>query len=287
MANISTATVVPTGAHLRLAPLYFSFMQPLDQWPLASRSRIQGVLTDIDDTLTADGAITPEALKALGDLKAAGLHVFAVTGRPAGWSEPFALEWPIDAIVAENGSVALWRGEDGNLQKAYMQSEIARRRNFERLLHVAKTVLTALPHARLATDSAGRETDIAVDHSEFEQLPPEDIARVVRIMQAAGLNATVSSIHINGWIGEHDKVLGARWIIQQQLGRNLDGERRNWAYVGDSTNDAGMFHYMTHTVGVANIQRFADQLPHLPAYVTELERGAGFAQVAQAILEAR
>ncbi len=82
-------------------------MQQLRQWPLADRQRIKGVFTDIDDTLTTDGAITPDALAALHDLKAAGLKVIAITGRPAGWSEPFARDWPVAAIVAENGAVLL------------------------------------------------------------------------------------------------------------------------------------------------------------------------------------
>jgi haloacid dehalogenase-like hydrolase len=84
-------------------------MQNLDSWPLADRRAISGVLTDIDDTLTTAGAITADALAALGDLKQAGLPVIAVTGRSVGWSEPFALAWPVDAIVAENGAVALFR----------------------------------------------------------------------------------------------------------------------------------------------------------------------------------
>ena len=82
-------------------------MQPLNSWSWQARSRIKGVFTDIDDTLTTDGAITPDALAALGDLMARGLAVIAITGRPVRWSEPFALRWPIDAIVAENGAVLL------------------------------------------------------------------------------------------------------------------------------------------------------------------------------------
>ena len=80
-------------------------MLPLSDWPLAERRNIIGVFTDIDDTLTSEGAITPDALAALSALQAAGLHVIPITGRPVGWSEPFALAWPIDAIVAENGAV--------------------------------------------------------------------------------------------------------------------------------------------------------------------------------------
>jgi hypothetical protein len=259
----------------------------LSDWPLAERARIHGVLTDIDDTLTSDGAITTEALDALHALRAAGLPVFAITGRPTGWSEAFALAWPVNAIVAENGAVALWRGPDGQLRKAYQQNEATREANLARLRAVAQRVLAALPQARLSQDSAGRETDIAIDHSEFAHLSETDIARVVGLMRDGGLNATVSSIHINGWIGDHDKLSGARWIVRQQLGCDLDAEADRWVYVGDSTNDALMFGHFPHSVGVANVERFWHQLPHRPRYVTPSERGRGFAEAAKAVLQAR
>lgn len=259
----------------------------LSDWSQAARAGVHGVLTDIDDTLTTDGAITPDALAALHALRAAGLPVFAITGRPAGWSEPFALAWPVDAIVAENGAVALWRGADGALCKTYAQDAATRRANAVRLQAVAQRILAALPHARLAQDSAGRETDIAIDHSEFARLDEADIDRVLRLMREGGLNATVSSIHINGWIGAHDKLSGARWIVRERLGRDLDAERERWVFVGDSTNDALLFGHFPHSVGVANVARFWAQLAHRPRHVATGERGAGFAEVAQTLVAAR
>jgi HAD superfamily hydrolase (TIGR01484 family) len=259
----------------------FAHALPLSDW--SPRAHLRGVLTDIDDTLTTDGAITPDALAALHALRAAGLPVFAITGRPAGWSEAFALAWPVNAIVAENGAVALWRGTDGALKKAYLQDETTRHNNFARLQAVAQNILSRLPQARLATDSAGRETDIAIDHSEFHSLAPSDIDQVVELMRAGGLNATVSSIHINGWIGDHNKLEGARWIVREHLGRNIDDELEHWVYVGDSTNDAQMFGHFPHSVGVANVARFWPLLSHRPAYVTQGERGAGFAELAASV----
>jgi hydroxymethylpyrimidine pyrophosphatase-like HAD family hydrolase len=103
-------------------------------------------------------------------------------------------------------------------------------------------------------------------------------------MRAAGMNATVSSIHINGWYGSHDKLEGARWIVRELLGRDIDQELDHWVYIGDSTNDQRMFEHFPHSVGVANIARFVPQLKHLPRYVTQGERGAGFAELARAIL---
>jgi len=262
-------------------------MTDLDHWPLSARAGVRGVLTDIDDTLTTDGVITPEALAALQALQEAGLPVFAITGRPSGWSEDFALTWPVDAIVAENGAVALWRDAQGLLCRDHLQDAPTRAANFDRLQAVARRILAEMPQACLARDSAGRETDIAIDHSEFAHLNDAEIAQVAALMRSAGLHATVSSIHINGWIGDHDKLAGARWIVRSRLGRDLDTEPDRWVYVGDSTNDARMFGHFRHSVGVANVARFWHLLSHQPRYVTRAARGAGFAEVAAAILGAR
>ncbi|MBN9340638.1 MAG: HAD-IIB family hydrolase [Comamonadaceae bacterium] len=270
-------------------------MQPLAQW---RPPRLRGVFTDIDDTLTTGGAITADALQALGALKAAGLHVIPITGRPVGWSEPFAQAWPVDAIVAENGAVALLPpaqdssenslqplpGKREQLSKLYQQDATTRAAHFARMQQVLAHIEATVPGARRAADSAGRECDIAIDHSEFTQLPQERIGQCVALLRAAGMNATVSSIHINGWYGTHDKLEGARWIVRELLGRDLDAELDGWVYIGDSTNDQRMFEHFPHSVGVANIARFVPQLAHLPRYVTQGERGAGFAELARALL---
>jgi HAD superfamily hydrolase (TIGR01484 family) len=257
-------------------------MVELDDDALAGR-RIDGVFTDIDDTLTTAGAITRDALDALAQLHAAGVPVVPITGRPVGWSEPFARDWPVNAIVAENGAVAVL--PDG--RKIYQQPAAERTANFARMQQVAERILREVPGAQLARDSAGRETDIAVDHGEFVHLPQTQIDAVVAIMRSEGMQATVSSIHVNGWYGSHDKLEGARWIARELFGRELDAEIGRWVYVGDSTNDVLMFERFPLSVGVANIRRFEAQLAHAPRWITRSERGAGFAEVARAVLAAR
>jgi HAD superfamily hydrolase (TIGR01484 family) len=269
-------------------------MQSLAQWPTQDRQRIVGVLTDIDDTLTTDGAITADALQALHDLKAADLHVIAITGRPVGWSQEFALSWPVDAIVAENGAVALQNNHKNSpkpkylllnqLSKSYQSPLATRTANYVRMQQVLARIEREVPGAQRSTDSPGRETDIAIDHSEFTHLAPDRIEQVVQIMQSEGMQATVSSIHINAWYGDHNKLHGARWIVRQLFDRDLDAEIDRWAYIGDSTNDQVMFEAFVHSVGVANIARFTAQLKHLPSYVTQGERGVGFAQFSAALL---
>lgn len=281
-------------------------MQALSTWPLADRRRIAGVFTDIDDTLTTEGAITPDALQALADLKAAGLHVIPITGRPIGWCEPFMAgsdgqAWPVDAMVAENGAVAFVHGaetQDKNslqppsnvresLSKLYQQDAATRAENQARMRAIAARIVAEVPGVQLSCDSAGRETDLAFDYAEFARLTPDTVQAVLARLQAEGMQTTVSSIHIHGCFGDFNKWQGACWIARELLGVDLPLALDRWVFVGDSGNDQAMFQHFTHSVGVANIARFAPQLTHLPRYVSTAERGAGFAEVARAILQAR
>jgi HAD superfamily hydrolase (TIGR01484 family) len=258
----------------------------LAELPVDRLRALRGVMTDIDDTLTRDGAIEPASLQALQALQAAGVPVIAITGRPLGWSQPFVRAWPLEAIVAENGAVALIR-DGAQVLTEYAQDAVTRADNAVRLQRVAARLLHEVPGATLARDSAGRVTDIAIDHSEFAHLDTEAIARVVALMRSEGMNATVSSIHVNGWFGAHTKWSAAQWMLRRLHGRELDHELDAWAYVGDSTNDQLMFSHFPLSVGVANLMRFADQLTVWPAWITQAERGEGFAELARALLAVR
>lgn len=285
-------------------------MIPLSEWPIEQRRNIIGVFTDIDDTLTRHGRITPDALQALVDLKAAGLHVIPITGRPVGWAEPLAARLPVDAIVVENGAVALKMVDSAAgtadfaqntpkigiqpayllpkvLSKLYRQDAATRTDNLARMTHIAQQVLTQVPTAMLSRDHAGRETDLAFDYKEFEDLPPEAVQAILAVLKQAGMQTTVSSIHIHGCFGHFDKWTGAQWIVQQLFQRDLASELDQWVFVGDSGNDQAMFQHFTHSVGVANIRRFESELTHLPRYITPSERGAGFAEVANALLRSK
>ena len=270
-------------------------MKPLADWPLAQRRNITGVFTDIDDTLTTEGEITPDALEALDSLQAAGLRVIAITGRPVGWCEALIQINPIlGTIVAENGSAALIKNKNGIqvtqngdslLLKLYQQDAANRSQNFRRMQQVAARVLLEVPEAGLSADSAGRETDLAFDYYEHVRLPPETVAKVLAILQDEGMHTTVSSIHIHGCFGVFDKWRGACWIARELWGIDLARELDAWVFVGDSGNDQAMFQHFTYSVGVANIERFLPQLNHKPRYVTQGVRGAGFAELARAVLQ--
>ncbi len=261
--------------------------QPLSALPRGTWAGVHGLLTDIDDTLTRDGAIEPAALQALHALRAAGLPVVAITGRPLGWCRDLTARWPVAAVVAENGAVALVRDAAGTVHTEYVQDAPTREHHARRLAQVQARIVREIPGATPARDSAGRETDIAIDHAEFVPLDEATIARVVALMRSEGMTASVSSIHINGWFGTHDKASGADWMLRRLFGQRLDHDAARWVYVGDSTNDEALFARLPHTVGVANLMRFEATLRHWPAWLAARERGEGFADVAQALLAQR
>lgn len=279
-------------------------MKPLLDWPLEARRQIVGVFTDIDDTLTTHGVITPEAFQALTDLQAVGLHVIAITGRPIGWCSALIQgdavrgipPWPVDAMVAENGAAALVRNPSSDhpsstkpqeLVTLYQQDAPTRSANQARMQAVAAQVLAQVAGVALSHDSGGRETDLAFDYNEFARLSPQTVQQVLAILQNEGMHTSVSSIHIHGCFGDFNKWQGANWIARELLGCNLAQTQQRWVFVGDSGNDQAMFEHFSHSVGVANIRHFAAQMSHLPRYITPSERGAGFAEVARAVLGAR
>ena len=266
-----------------------SHVEPWSRCDPKRLAPLVGVLTDIDDTLTTEGAIPMGVVAALAALREAGLPVVAVTGRPAGWSRPVALTTPLAAVVAENGAVALVADDaaDGGVRMEFADDAATRTANAVRLREVAARILREVPGATLSDDSPGRITDIAIDHAEFRALDANVIERVVAVMRDEGMTATVSSIHVNGWFGAHSKLTGATWIVRRLFGRDLGAERDRWLYVGDSTNDQPMFRAFPLSVGVANIVDFADRLRDWPAFVTSHDRGRGFIEVAETLIASR
>jgi HAD superfamily hydrolase (TIGR01484 family) len=247
---------------------------------------VHAVLFDIDETLTSAGKLTAHAYAALERLHAAGKRSIAVTGRPAGWCDHIARMWPVDAVVGENGAL-YFLFTAGRLEKHYRESPEVRARNRERLAEVARTILAEVPGVALASDQAYRETDLAIDYCEdVPPLPLEAAERVADLMRQAGMHAKLSSIHVNGWFGQYDKLAMTRQLFREQFAIDLDAARAEVVYIGDSPNDAPMFDYFPKSVGVANIRRFAGALPAAPKYVASASSGAGFAEVIAHLLRA-
>jgi hydroxymethylpyrimidine pyrophosphatase-like HAD family hydrolase len=103
-------------------------------------------------------------------------------------------------------------------------------------------------------------------------------------MQAAGLTAKVSSIHVNGWFGSYDKLAMTRTLMREVFAIDLDAARDEFVFAGDSPNDAPMFAYFPSAVGVANLHRFLDRIATPPAYIAKAEAGAGFTELVDFLL---
>lgn len=261
-------------------------MKPLAAFPLADRRALVGVLTDIDDTITTDGHLSAAAYSALERLRAAGLRVVPVTGRPAGWCDLIARLWPVDAVVGENGAFYMHHDRVARrLRTVHAVDAATRATQRERLAALGQEIIEAVPGCALASDQAYREADLAIDFCEdVPPLPQEAVDAIVRRMESAGLTARISSIHVNGWFGAYDKLSMTRRLVAEVFGGDLDRDRERWVFLGDSPNDAPMFGFFPHAIGVANVRALADRTPHLPAYITAAASGAGFVEACEFLL---
>lgn len=264
-------------------------MRPLAEFPAADRRALVGVLTDIDDTLTLDGNLPAVAYAALERLRASGLLVIPVTGRPAGWCDHIARMWPVDGVVGENG--AFWFRHDAKghrFVKRYVMDVSQRALRAGKLEGIAKRILAAVPGCAVASDQPYREADLAIDFREdVPALPMEAVQRIVALMQAEGLTAKASSIHVNGWFGGYDKLSTTRLMLREEFGIDVDAERERFVFAGDSPNDQPMFAFFPNAVGVANVRDMQALMRDLPAWITPSRGSHGFAELADAILASR
>jgi HAD superfamily hydrolase (TIGR01484 family) len=257
--------------------------------PRGDLTSIRAVLTDIDDTLTLEGRLPATAYAALEKLHAKGIGVVPVTGRPAGWCDHIARMWPVDGVVGENGAFYFrYDQASRKMIRAYTQSEAERNSNFERLSKIVEGVLEKFPGTAIASDQAYREIDVAVDFCEdVPPLPLETAYAIAKMFHDEGAQAKVSSIHVNAWFGQHDKLSMALLFLRDCFGMSAADAKHQVAYCGDSPNDAPMFGYFDMGVGVANIAPFLDRIEHAPRYVTASAGGEGFAEFAELLIQSR
>jgi len=262
-------------------------MKTLSSMPDDVRRRVRGVLADIDDTITTHGHLTPDAYAALARLRAAGKRVVPITGRPAGWCDHIARMWPVDAIVGENGACYMrYDASERQLVKRFVVDEAERHEHRRRLHVIGDKILAAVPGCALASDQHYRESDLAIDFCEdVDPLPRAAVDLILAMMQAEGMTAKVSSIHVNGWFGTYDKLTMTKTLFAEAFGEDLGTERDRYVFAGDSPNDAPMFAYFPNAVGVANVVPFLERIAIPPAYVTTREAGAGFVELADFLLK--
>ena len=290
-------------------------MKPISEMPVEEAADIAYILMDIDDTLTRDGKLLASSYTALWKLKEAGLKVIPVTGRPAGWCDLIAREWPVDGVVGENGALAFWEephpGENQEAgSKDHPSPSILETGRASKALHlpvlkaeyhpnavkndhpvlekIKKRTLTEFPELRPAKDQFARLFDLALDFAEEDPVLPLSTAqRVKAIAEEEGAIAKISSIHVNIWMGSYDKLSMAERFLAHRFGWKPGAEDSKVIFTGDSPNDEPMFKRFPLACAVANIHRYKEFLNDFPAFVASKECGEGFAEIADVILRAK
>lgn len=257
--------------------------KPLSAFPASARRRIRIVLTDVDDTLTFAGRLSADTYAALERLESAGIATVPVTAAPAGWCDLIARFWPVRAVIGENGGFYFGRDRGApSILRAYWLGDEERARSMVRLGEIAASILAAFPDARAASDQPFRQTSWAIEPGT-----PDMAVRIAAAWRDAGAHAAINSLWALGWFGDFDKLAMALRLGRELLGIDLARDRDAVAYVGDSLNDEPMFRFFPHAVGVSTVVHYLDRLAAAPAYVTNGPGGAGFVELADALLAAR
>jgi len=263
-------------------------VRSISQITPSQAAKVRYVLMDIDDTLTHNGKLLASSYNALWKIKAAGFKVVPVTGRPAGWCDCIARQWPVDGVVGENGALAFWEEPrncarpDRQILKAIYHPN-AVKNDHPVLKKVRERALAEVQGLRVAKDQFARLFDIALDFAEEEPVLPFSAAEKVKeIAITEGAVAKISSIHVNVWMGDYDKLSMTERFLRERFG--WQGGLEEVVFAGDSPNDEPMFARFPFSCAVANIRNFLHLLKSPPAFVAEKEGGEGFAEIADALL---
>jgi hypothetical protein len=261
-------------------------MKPIEKIPETIKNTIRYVLADIDDTLTLDGRLPAVVFAAMEGLKKAGICMIPITGRPAGWCDHIARMWPVDGVVGENGAFYFcYDIQQRKMRRRYFKTEQQRAADHKKLENIKREILDKIPGCRVSADQHYREADLAIDYCEdVTPLSMKDIDRIVELFEKAGARAKISSIHVNGWFGEYDKLTMTRLLFAEVFEEDLAAVKKDVIFIGDSPNDVQMFQFFPQSVGVANILRFEEKISHKPAWVTRQQGGYGFAEMVDLIL---
>lgn len=235
---------------------------------------IRLIATDMDGTLTQSGKFTPALLQALAKLHQAKIAVLIVTGRSAGWVHAIANYLPIDGAIAENGGL-YFPGADAAPEPLIALPFDHR----DRLAYAFGELQSEFPHLQPAIDNAFRLTDWTFD---VQGLSPADLTRLSDRCRALGWGFTYSTVQCHIKLLQQDKAAG----LQQAIARYFPGlTAAQIVTVGDSPNDESLFdpQQFPHSIGVANLRHYAEQMQHQPAYLTAAAEVEGFCELARLV----
>ena len=250
-------------------------------------SAVDHVLFDIDDTITREGLLEEASFTTLWRLRESGIRAIPVTGRPAGWCDCIARQWPVDAVIGEDGAFVMYM-RDGKLLRVYNLEAPALDSVRERLQTLRADILKRFPEARIAKDQSFRLFDVAFDFAEEEPVLGLDFAERIRsACEERGATAKISSIHVNAWFGSYTKKSMAAHVLSELFGVKPEEFSDRVVFFGDSPNDEPMFRFFPLSCGVANLMNFKDHIEFFPPYITEQPSGKGFAEACRYIIAAR
>jgi HAD superfamily hydrolase (TIGR01484 family) len=246
--------------------------------------KIEYVFSDVDDTITLNGKLISASLEALWKLQENGIKTICVTGGSAGWADIYLRQWPIEAVVTESGALGFYK-KNGQYRK-WVNPCIDIENYQERKNHLIDKVLKLIPEARLSSDQFSRIYDIAFDYgSELPVLSNEIVEKIVHMCKEEGFNYSVSSIHINAWLGDYNKKQGTLAFLKDIYGLDIKKIEKISIYCGDAPNDQLMFETFPLSFAPANIYKKEKELKIKPKYVAKGDGGLGFAQIIAEILK--
>jgi len=259
-------------------------MQLLEQADPSTFRDVRLILTDMDETLTYRGRLAATTYAALEALQTSVLKVIPVTAAPAGWCDQMARMWPVDGVIGENGGFFFRRSNQGHfVERHYWHGDADRAAVAERLTQIGEVVRRAVPSASFADDQPFRQTSIAF----AKPARLEDRTLILGTLRGAGAHVTENNLWLLGWIGGYDKLAMTRRVLFDHFDIDVDRDPGAVLYVGDSANDAPMFSFFRHTVGVSTVVDCLDQIPQPPRWITSGPGGAGFVEAAKAAIASR
>lgn len=248
---------------------------PFQGFSEEERNAIGIIVSDVDDTITKNGKLYPDALRSLWRLKKAGKMIVLLTGGSAGWADCYIRQWPVDAVIAESGAIILAHSKGGDIVYRFNPMiDPGFQKKKEGLLKLTAGL-------QLSSDQYARIYDIAYDK---KKLSGKEIKTLESMVRAAGGHCSESSIHINAGFGNYSKRSSLLFFLNSLFDISADTLLKTGIYFGDSLNDEDMFALLPLSVGMHSVEDMRGSFSHLPKYITSGYGGDGFNEAVESLL---
>ncbi|MBF2002048.1 MAG: HAD family phosphatase [Synechococcales cyanobacterium M58_A2018_015] len=248
-------------------------MQPLTSEALQS---VRLIASDMDGTLTQRGKFTPLLLQTLTDLANAGIPVVIVTGRSAGWVSGLVHYLPVAGAIAENGGCFF--SATGAREQLVSLADVPQHR--QQLAQMFAELQAEFPQIQVSDDNAFRLSDWTFD---VQGLTTAELQHMSKRCYEQGWGFTYSTVQCHIKLLRQEKSIGLQTVLERYFPQYSSAEI---VTVGDSPNDESLFNpeWFPCSVGVANVQHYAEHMTHRPTYITTAPEVQGFCELAALLL---